>query len=246
MGAVNPFRRLRAVPDAAADAGDPADALMVRVAKGDQSAFADLYDLLAPRVHAVVLRVLRDPAMAEEVAQEVMVELWRLAPRYERSRGGVRTWASTISHRRAVDRVRASQSSRDREERDAVLGSAAPAVDEVAEVVEDRLERERVALAMASLTETQRESIELAYWSGYTYREVAAVLEVPEGTVKTRIRDGLIRLRDHLGVGEEDDPGAGGPAPDGGRPAPQERPRQARPRRDGPRRDQQGQHGHGR
>ncbi|UDY34067.1 ECF RNA polymerase sigma factor SigK [Dermatobacter hominis] len=216
---MNPFRRLRAVPDAAPTDGDPADSLMARVAKGDQGAFAELYDLLAPRVHAVVLRVLRDPAMAEEVTQEVMVEVWRLAPRYDRSRGGVRTWASTISHRRAVDRVRATQSSRDRDERDAVLGSASPAVDEVAEVVEDRLERERVALAMDSLTDTQRESIELAYWSGYTYREVAAVLDVPEGTVKTRIRDGLIRLRDHLGVGEEADPWSGGrgPAPGGDR-----------------------------
>jgi RNA polymerase sigma-70 factor (ECF subfamily) len=211
MGDVNPFRRLRAVPDPVPADADAADGLMARVAKGDQAAFADLYDLLAPRVHAVVLRVLRDPAMAEEVAQEVMVELWRLAPRYDRSRGGVRTWASTISHRRAVDRVRATQSSRDREEREAVLASAPPDVDEVSEVVEDRLERERVTAAMASLTETQRESIELAYWSGYTYREVAAVLEVPEGTVKTRIRDGLIRLRDHLGVGEETGTGDAGP-----------------------------------
>jgi RNA polymerase sigma-70 factor (ECF subfamily) len=212
MDDVNPFRRLRAVPDPA-EGADPAESLMARVAKGDQGAFADLYDVLAPRVHAVVLRVLRDPAMAEEVTQEVMVELWRLAPRYDRTRGGVRTWASTISHRRAVDRVRASQSSRDREERDAVLDAAAPAFDEVAEVVEHHLERERVAMAMDSLTDSQRESIELAYWSGYTYREVAAVLDVPEGTVKTRIRDGLIRLRDHLGVGE--DPGVG---PDGNRP----------------------------
>lgn len=199
MDGVNPFRRLRVVPDTAPAEVNPADALMVRVARGDQAAFADLYDEVAPRVHSVVLRVLRDPAMAEEVTQEVMVELWRLAPRFDVERGGVRSWVATIAHRRAVDRVRSTQSTRDRDERDAVLAAAAPAVDEVAEVVEDRIERERVARAMQSLTETQRESIELAYWSGYTYREVAAVLRVPEGTVKTRIRDGLIRLRDHLG-----------------------------------------------
>jgi RNA polymerase sigma-70 factor (ECF subfamily) len=178
---------------------------MVRVARGDQSAFSDLSDVVAPRVHAVVLRVLRDPAMAEEVTQEVMVELWRLAPRYQVERGGVRTWATTIAHRRAVDRVRSTQSSRDRDERDAVLAAAGAPADEVAEVVEDRIERERVGRALDSLTATQRESIELAYWSGYTYREVAAVLQVPEGTVKTRIRDGLVRLRDHLGDGDDDD-----------------------------------------
>ncbi len=204
MDGVNPFRRLRAVPDAVAP-GDGADELMSRVARGDQDAFSALYDLVAPRVHATVLRVLRDPAMSEEVTQEVMVELWRLAPRYEARRGGVRTWAATIAHRRAVDRVRSVQSSRSRDERDAVLTAAThPGSDEVAEVVEDRIDRERVSRAMESLTTTQRESIEMAYWSGYTYREVAAVLDVPEGTVKTRIRDGLIRLRDHLGADDDE------------------------------------------
>lgn len=206
MDPVNPFRRLRIVPDSApAEPGpdhegpDQADVLMVRVARGDRSAFDGLYDLIAPKVHSVVLRVLRDPAMAEEVTQEVLVELWRLAPRYEVERGGVRTWATTIAHRRAIDRVRATQSARDRDHRDGTLSAATPAFDQVAEVVEDRMERERVIRAMQSLTDAQRESIELAYWSGYTYREVAVLLRVPEGTVKTRIRDGLIRLRDHLG-----------------------------------------------
>jgi RNA polymerase sigma-70 factor (ECF subfamily) len=205
MDAVNPLRRLRAVPRAEAptDDAERAEHLMARVARGDEAAFADLYDVVAPWVHAVILRVVRDPAMTEEVTQEVMVELWRLAPRYQAQRGGVRTFSSTIAHRRAVDRVRSVQSSRARDERDAVLVAAAPRFDQVAEVVEDRIERERVAQAMDSLTDTQRESIELAYWSGYTYREVAAVLQVPEGTVKTRIRDGLIRLRDHLGGTDE-------------------------------------------
>lgn len=197
---LHPVRRLRAVVGGARDRdGDPAAQLLARVARGDEQAFSALYDLIAPRVHATVLRVVRDPAMSEEVTQEVMVELWRLAPRYEASRGSVTTWAATVAHRRAVDRVRASQSSRDRDQRDVDRTPRTPH-DEVAELVEDRLERERVTRALAALTPAQRESIELAYFSGYTYREVAAVLEVPEGTVKTRIRDGLIRIRDELEV----------------------------------------------
>jgi RNA polymerase sigma-70 factor (ECF subfamily) len=197
---VHPVRRLRAVVGGSrVREDDPAAALLVRVARGDEQAFSELYDRLAPRVHATVLKVVRDPAMSEEVTQEVMVELWRLAPRYEASRGSVAAWATTVAHRRAVDRVRSSQSSRDRDQRDLDRTPRRPH-DEVAELVEDRMERERVTRALTSLTPAQRESIELAYFSGYTYREVAAVLDVPEGTVKTRIRDGLIRMRDELEV----------------------------------------------
>jgi RNA polymerase sigma-70 factor, ECF subfamily len=179
---------------------DPAGVLIARVARGDQTAFAELYDQLATRVYSVVLRVLRDPSMAEEVTQEVMVELWRLAPRFEAGRGTVNAWASTIAHRRAIDRVRSSQSARDRDQRGHDLAITDPRHDEVAEQVQDRLDREQITSAMSALTPAQRESIELAYFSGYTYREVAAVLEVPEGTVKTRIRDGLTRMRRQLEV----------------------------------------------
>lgn len=173
---------------------------MARVAQGDQAAFAELYDLIAPRVHSVVLRVLRDPAMAEEVTQEVMVELWKFAPRFESGRGTVAAWASTVAHRRAIDRVRSSQSSRDRDQREHDATLTESRHDEVAEQVEDRLERERVITAMAALNPAQREAIELAYFSGYTYREVAAALDVPEGTIKTRIRDGLMRMRSQMEV----------------------------------------------
>ena len=128
-----------------------------------------------------------------------MVELWRLARATTPGRGSVGAWTATVAHRRAVDRVRSTQSARDRDQRDIDSSPRTPH-DEVAEIVEDRLERERVTKALTSLTPTQRESIELAYFSGYTYREVAAVLEVPEGTVKTRIRDRLIRIRDELEV----------------------------------------------
>jgi RNA polymerase sigma-70 factor (ECF subfamily) len=196
---VHPVRRLRAVVGGRDRHEDPTALLLARSARGDESAFSELYDLLAPRVHAVVLRVVRDPAMSEEVTQEVMVELWRLAPRFDPARGSAAAWAATLAHRRAVDRVRSSQSTRDRDQRDVDRTPTTPH-DQVAEQVEDRLERERVRRALDSLTPIQRESIELAYFSGYTYREVASVLDVPEGTVKTRIRDGLIRIRDQLEV----------------------------------------------
>lgn len=198
---VSPVRRLRAVVGGASPRPvDPAAALVSQVANGDEAAFSELYDLIAPRVHSVVLRVLRDPAMAEEVTQEVMVELWRQAPRFETERGSVAAWASTVAHRRAIDRVRSSQSARDRDQREHDITLPEGRHDEVAEQVEQRLEREQVTRALEVLTPVQRESIELAYFSGYTYREVAAVLEVPEGTIKTRIRDGLLRIRDQLEV----------------------------------------------
>ena len=128
-----------------------------------------------------------------------MLELWRTAPRYSAERGSATTWALTIAHRRAVDRVRSEQASRDRDLRVAVRDAAVPDED-VAAVVGDRLDRERVSRALAELTDNQRRSVELAFYGGYSHREVAAMLDLPLGTVKTRIRDGLIRLRDRLEV----------------------------------------------
>jgi RNA polymerase sigma-70 factor (ECF subfamily) len=200
MPEVNPLRRRRARAEAE-DPQEPRDLhsmLLVRAGLGDETAFAQLYDLLAPLLHGIVLRVLRDPSRAEEVTQEVFVEVWRLAPRYDPERGTVRSWAATIAHRRAVDRVRSEQSARDRDQRDVDLRvDAGGGVDEI---VGDRLERERVGRALGKLTELQRQAVELAYYGGHTYREVAVLLDVSEGTVKTRIRDGLIRLRDEMGA----------------------------------------------
>jgi len=142
--------------------------------------------------------VLRDPAQSEEVTQEVLLEVWRSASRFDSARGSAATWVLTIAHRRAIDRVRSETAAAERE-----LRSAAPppaAVDEVAERVEASLEAERVRRCLDGLTELQRESITLAYYSGYSYPQVAALLHVALGTVKTRIRGGLIRLRDCLGV----------------------------------------------
>jgi RNA polymerase sigma-70 factor (ECF subfamily) len=189
---------LRALPGGAAR---DADALLRRSARGDQAAFAELYDQVAGQVYGLVRRVLRDPAQSEEVAQEVLLEVWRLAPRYDARKGGAQAWIMTIAHRRAVDRVRSEQSSRNRDDRAAVAAHTPPA-DVVADEVETRLEHARVRDALGSLTHLQREAVELAYYGGHTYAEVAELLDAPLGTVKTRLRDGLIRLRDELGVGE--------------------------------------------
>jgi RNA polymerase sigma-70 factor (ECF subfamily) len=176
-----------------------AEALLVRSGRGDEEAFAAFYDMVIDRVFGLIRSVLRDPARSEEVAQEVMLELWRTAPRFSPERGSASAWALTIAHRRAVDRVRSEVASRARDEGAAERDVTLPEHD-VAVVVETRLEGERVARALAELTPTQRESVELAFFGGYSHSEVAATLDLPLGTVKTRIRDGLIRLRDRLEV----------------------------------------------
>ncbi|WP_306370414.1 sigma-70 family RNA polymerase sigma factor [Nocardiopsis sp. CC223A] len=173
--------------------------LLGRVARGDEAAFGEVYDRVAPSVYGLVRRVLRDPAQSEEVTQEVMVEVWRTACRYDPRRGTPRAWLMTLAHRRAVDRVRSEQVGADREARAAAAEVDRP-YDEVAEEVTDRLERERVRRCLDTLTELQRQSVRLAYYGGYTYREVSRLLSTPLGTIKTRMRDGLIRLRDCLGV----------------------------------------------
>ena len=176
------------------------DALLARVALGDEYAFAVLYDQMSPRIYGLVRRVLRDPHQSEEVAQEVFLEVWKLSTRFNASRGSGTSWMLTIAHRRAVDRVRSAQASADRDLRVAAA-STTPAYDHVAEEIEDLLDREIVTRALDSLTDVQREAVQLAYFGGYTHREVAELLGLPIGTVKTRVRDGLIRLRDVMGVG---------------------------------------------
>ncbi|AIR97526.1 RNA polymerase sigma-70 factor, ECF subfamily [Streptomyces glaucescens] len=175
-----------------------ADELLLRVAGGDQQAFEDLYALVSGPVFGLVKRVVRDPAQSEEVAQEVLLELWRSAGRFDPRRGSALAWVLTLAHRRAVDRVRSARAAVDREQREA-LRARAPAFDQVAEEVEAGLEREWVRRCLHRLTALQRQSVTLAYYEGYTYREVAERLSLPLGTVKTRMRDGLTRLRDCLG-----------------------------------------------
>jgi RNA polymerase sigma-70 factor (ECF subfamily) len=175
------------------------DQLLSLVAQGDQAAFAKLYDQMAPRVLGLVRRLLRDHAQSEEVTQEIFLEIWQNATRYDSSKGGASTWIMTMSHRRAVDRVRASQSSRDRDTKIGIRDYDAD-YDNVSETVQTRIEHERVEKAMQRLTELQRQAVSLAYYGGYSHSEVANLLSVPIGTVKTRLRDGMIRLRDELGV----------------------------------------------
>lgn len=189
----------RQAPDPFSPPGPDLGELLMLVARGDQVAFETVYDRIAPAVFGLVLRVLRDSAQSEEVAQEALLEVWRTAGRFDPARGTGLAWVMTIAHRRAVDRVRSERAAAEREAR---VASAAPppAADEVAETVESSLEAERVRHCLDGLTGTQRESITLAYYSGLSYPQVASALGVALGTVKTRIRDGLRRLRDCLGV----------------------------------------------
>ncbi|MFK4087164.1 ECF RNA polymerase sigma factor SigK [Kribbella sp. NPDC020789] len=175
--------------------------LMSRVARGDTAAYSQLFDAVSPRVYGLIRRVLRNPAQSEEVAQEVMIEVWRLAARYDSSRGSATSWILTMAHRRAIDRVRAEQSSTNR---DHAVGmqSIDTDFDQVTDSVIGQLDAERVRRCLGSLTELQRESITLAYYGGHTYPEVAALLDAKLPTIKARMRDGLLRLRDCLGTAE--------------------------------------------
>ena len=173
--------------------------LLARIATGDQAAFGALYDQMAPRVLGLIRRLLKDHAQSEEVTQEVFLEIWQTATRYDSAKGGASTWMLTMAHRRAIDRIRASQSTRDRDTRIGIRDYPTE-YDSVAESVETTVESERVKKAMERLTELQRQAIQLAYYGGYSHSEVADLLKVPIGTVKTRLRDGMIRLRDELGV----------------------------------------------
>jgi len=180
--------------------GESLAELLARVARGDDHAFRQLYDVVAPRVWGVVLHVLRDHAQSEEVTQEVLVEVWRTASRFDQARGSALAWVTTMAHRRAVDRVRSSEAASRRDRATADRYVPRP-YDEVAEQATLRWERQQVRRCIGMLTEVQRESVLLAFYRGYTYPEVASLLDVPLGTIKTRMRDGLIRLRDCLGVG---------------------------------------------
>ena len=178
---------------------DEATALLVRVADGDQRAFSELYDLMASRMLGLVRHVLKDHAQSEEVVQEVLLEVWQTASRFDPNKGKAVTWMLTMAHRRAIDRVRSAQASRDRDTKIGIrdLGRE---VDTVSESAEISIEHKRVEKAMARLSDLQRQAVELAYYGGYTQSEVAEMLNIPLGTVKTRLRDGLIRLRTELGV----------------------------------------------
>ena len=173
--------------------------LLRRAARGDEAAFAEWYDATSARAFGLAVRVLRDRAQAEEVTQESYLDCWRHASRFDSRRGSAVAWLLTIVHRKAVDRVRSVEAATSRDE--TWNREAAPTDhDQTSEAAHASLDAARVRGAVATLTDVQRRAVELTYFGGYTHTEVATLLDVPLGTAKTRIRDGLIRLRDLMGV----------------------------------------------
>src|SRR4051794_7297661 len=161
-----------------------ADALLPQVARGDSSAFAALYDVLGASVYGVARRVVRDPERAEDVTQEVFLEVWRKAPRFDEGRGSAKTWVMTIAHRRAVDAVRRNESQK---RYDGKAGLDEVSHDEPADRLLKEEEHTAVRGCLDTLTELQLESVRLAYFNGYTYAEVATLLGKPLPTIKTRM-----------------------------------------------------------
>ena len=191
-----PARRLGVVRDARPGGRTHLDELLLATGRGDERALGELYDALAPAVFGLAKRVVRDPARAEEIAQDVFVSVWRFATRFDPAKGSARTWVMTLTHRRAVDVVRSEEASARREQEAA---SDEPPYDSVQEQATSRLEAQQVRNCLGDLTDLQREAVTLAYYGGYTYPEVASLLQQKLSTVKTRMRDGLIRLRDCMG-----------------------------------------------
>ena len=183
---------LRLVPS---QDGVDVDLLVGKVARGDAQAFDQLYDELSAPVYGLARRVVRDPARAEDVTQEVFLEVWRKAARFDRALGKGKTWVMTIAHRRAVDAVRRNEAARRSDQQGA---PDEVSHDEPADAVIEAEEHGAVRECLDTLTDLQLESVRLAYFNGYTYNEVATLLDKPLPTIKTRMRDGLIRLRDCL------------------------------------------------
>lgn len=191
--------RLAIVPTSDAEEDLSIESLLREVAAGSRTAFAEVYDRISSRVMGLVTRLLRDRAQSEEVTQEVFLEIWQQASKFDANRGSGMAWVLTMAHRRAIDRIRASQKSHERDLRIGIRDMERD-FDHVSEAVEIRVENERVKTAMGRLTALQREAVILAYYGGYSHSEMAGILGIPLGTVKTRLRDGMIRLRDELGV----------------------------------------------
>lgn len=166
--------------------------------RGDQDAFAQLYDATSARVNGLVTRLIVDRAQAEEITQEVFLEVWRTSPKFDENKGSALSWIFTMAHRRAVDRIRSAQATRRRDEV-YTRESQATSYDSTVDQVTATLDAERVRTALKTLGDNQRQALSLVYFEGRTHVEVADTLGIPLGTAKTRIRDGLLRLRTAMG-----------------------------------------------
>lgn len=172
---------------------DPLTELVQRVAAGHEPAFDQLYTATRDRVYGTVQHIVQNSSLSSEVTQDVFVELWRYAHRYDASMGSVMAWTLTIARRRAIDRVRHEER---RHQRDTRWAEAHPGMEiDVFGQVNRSLDAEHVRTALRQLSERQREAVELAYLNGYANVEIALLLDIPLATTKTRIRDGLLRLR---------------------------------------------------
>lgn len=177
---------------------DTLSAKLLRAGQGDQAAFAEVYDEVARSVYGITLRVLADPHQAEEVAQEALVESWRKAAQFDPARGSAAAWIATIAHHRAVDRVRSSASARQRDTSWHEQSAQESTADATFDSASAHLTSAKILDALTQLPPTQRRAVELAYFGGYTYADVARLMQCPLGTTKTRIRTALLQLRQSM------------------------------------------------
>lgn len=178
-----------------------AETMLLAIADGDLDAFVEFYEALAPRVHGLALRVLRDAHLAEDVTQEVFVQVWRLSPGFDPARGTAFAWLMTLAHRRAVDRVRSTAAHHRREMAHASDEARWSPQDDTALAAHAAMEARAVRAALATLSPAQRSAVELAYFGGHTHTEISVLMDCPVGTAKGRIRDGLGKLRSLLVIG---------------------------------------------
>lgn len=176
------------------------DELLVRVQNGDREAFSSLYDVTASQVLGLAVQVLHDRAQAEEITQEVFLELWQQSKSFDPAKGSAKAWIFRLTRQRAIDRLRSHRAAVTRDDRDALL-DAAKAVESVEQATVTNLDRELVRTALERVGEPHKTAILLAYFQGLTNRELAEVTGVPLGTAKTRLRDGLRKLHRELSAG---------------------------------------------